>query len=113
MGTLSAVSNPRRSLKIIEDVNDQKIKVETAFHLFRGAVYHKRGQLSKAISEYSTAIEITPEYAPSSVLMISKKPVIPCISRPQIEKRPLRDISWRTFRRFLGSSQTCANEAGV
>ncbi len=54
----------RRSLKIIEDVSDQKIKVETAFHLFRGAVHHNRGQLSKAIAEYNMAIEISPEYAP-------------------------------------------------
>ena len=54
----------RRSLKIIEDVIDQKIKVETAFHLFRGAVYHNRGQLIKAIAEYSKAIEINPKYAP-------------------------------------------------
>ena len=54
----------RRSLKIIEDVIDQKIKAETAFHLFRGAVYHNRGQLIKAIAEYNKAIEINPKYAP-------------------------------------------------
>ncbi|UCB48645.1 MAG: tetratricopeptide repeat protein [Deltaproteobacteria bacterium] len=55
----------RRSLKIIEDVISQKIKAETAFHLFKGAVYHNRGQLSKAIAEYNKAIEINPEYAPA------------------------------------------------
>jgi tetratricopeptide (TPR) repeat protein len=54
----------KRSLKIIEDVGDQKIKVATALHLFRGAVHHNRGQLSKAIAEYNMAIELTPEYAP-------------------------------------------------
>lgn len=54
----------RRSLKIIEDVFDQKINVETAFHLFRGAVYQNRGQLSKAIAECNKAIEINPAYAP-------------------------------------------------
>ena len=54
----------RRSLKIIEDVIDQRIEVETGFHLFRGAVYHNRGQLSKAIGEYNKAIEINPKYAP-------------------------------------------------
>lgn len=54
----------RRSLKIIEDVIGQKITVETAFYLFRGAVYHNRGQLIKAIAEYNKAIEINPKYAP-------------------------------------------------
>lgn len=53
----------RGSLKIIEDVFDQKIKRETAFHLFRGAVYQNRGQLSKAIAECNKAIEINPSYA--------------------------------------------------
>ena len=54
----------KRSLKIIEDVIAQKIEVETSFHLFRGAVYHNRGQLSKAIAEFNKAIEINPKYAP-------------------------------------------------
>jgi tetratricopeptide (TPR) repeat protein len=54
----------RRSLKIIEAVIDREIKVETAFHLFRGAVYQNRGQLSKAIAECNKAIEINPTYAP-------------------------------------------------
>jgi tetratricopeptide (TPR) repeat protein len=54
----------KRSLKIIEDVIAQKIEVATAFHLFRGAVYHNRGQLSKAIGEYNKAMKINPKYAP-------------------------------------------------
>ncbi len=54
----------KRGLKIIEDVTGQKIKSETAVYLFKGAVYHNRGQLSKAIAECNRAIEINPEYAP-------------------------------------------------
>lgn len=54
----------RRSLKIIEDVSNEKIKKKTAFHLFRGAVHHNRGQLIKAIAEYNMAIAINPDYAP-------------------------------------------------
>ena len=52
------------SLKIIEDVIDQKIKAETAVHLFRGAVYQNRGQLNKAIAACNKAVEISPTYAP-------------------------------------------------
>ena len=54
----------KRGLKIIGDVIGQKIEAETAIHLFKGAVYHNRGQLSKAIGECNKAIEINPEYAP-------------------------------------------------
>jgi tetratricopeptide (TPR) repeat protein len=54
----------RGSLKIIADVMDQKIEMETAFHLFKGAVYQNRGQVSKAIAQCNKAIEINPEYAP-------------------------------------------------
>lgn len=54
----------RRSLKIIEDVSNEKIKEETAFHLFRGAVHHNRGQLIKAIAEYNMAVALNPDYAP-------------------------------------------------
>ena len=54
----------KRGLKIIGDVIGQKIEAETAIHLFKGAVHHNRGQLSKAIGECNKAIEINPEYAP-------------------------------------------------
>lgn len=55
----------RNSWKLIEDLIDQKIKVETAIHLFKGAVYHNRGQLSNAIAECNKAMETNPKYAPA------------------------------------------------
>ncbi len=54
----------RNSWKLIEDIINQKIKVETAIHLFKGAVYHNRGQLSNAIAECNKAMETNPKYAP-------------------------------------------------
>ncbi len=54
----------RNSSELIEDLIHQKIKVETAIHLFKGAVYHNRGQLSNAIAECDKAMETNPKYAP-------------------------------------------------
>ncbi len=51
------------SLKVIKDVIEQKIKRETAIHLFKGTSYANKGQFDQAISDYTNAIEINPKYA--------------------------------------------------
>ena len=53
----------KRALKVIEDVTDQKIKSNTAIHLFKGAAYAFKGQLNEAITEFSKTIEISPRFA--------------------------------------------------
>ena len=51
------------SLKTIKDVTEQKIKMETAFHLFTGASYANKGQHDQAISDYTKAVKIDPKFA--------------------------------------------------
>ncbi|MEE8329020.1 MAG: tetratricopeptide repeat protein [Thermodesulfovibrionia bacterium] len=51
------------SLETIKDVIEQKIKTETAIHLFKGTSYTKKGQYDKAINDYNKAIEINPKFA--------------------------------------------------
>ena len=51
------------NLETIKDVIEQKIKTETAIHLFKGASYDDKGQYDQSISEYTKAIEINPKYA--------------------------------------------------
>jgi len=51
------------SLKIINDVIQQKIKTETAIHLFKGISNGNKSQYNMAISDYTMAIEINPKYA--------------------------------------------------
>jgi tetratricopeptide (TPR) repeat protein len=52
----------KQSLKIAEDVISQKIKKETAVHLFRSADYANRGFLDESIAEDEKAIAIDPGY---------------------------------------------------
>jgi tetratricopeptide (TPR) repeat protein len=49
-------------LEVIEDLNAKRIESETVIHFFKGAVYHEKGQVDKAISEYNKAIEIDPTF---------------------------------------------------
>jgi tetratricopeptide (TPR) repeat protein len=57
------VSGAESCLKIIEDVTGQKIKSDTAIHIFKGTAYANRGMIDDAITECSKAIEINPRYA--------------------------------------------------
>jgi len=50
-------------LKAIKDVIEQKIKRETAIHLFKGISYTANGQYNQAISDFNRALEINPKYA--------------------------------------------------
>jgi len=51
------------SLETIKDVIEQKIKRETAIHLFKGISYGNKGQNDQAISNYTKALEINPKFA--------------------------------------------------
>ncbi|MCZ6701547.1 MAG: tetratricopeptide repeat protein [Ignavibacteria bacterium] len=50
-------------LKTIKDVIEQKIKSQTAIHLFKGISYIAKGQYNQAISDFNRALEINPKYA--------------------------------------------------
>ena len=56
-------SPAKLSLETIKDVIEQKIKRETAIHLFKGISHGNKGQLDRAISEYTKALEINPKDA--------------------------------------------------
>ena len=53
----------KSTLKVIEDVNNQKIKINTAIMYFKGISYAVKGQWAEAISDYNKAIEINPSFA--------------------------------------------------
>lgn len=53
----------KKSLKIIEDMAKEKIKKETAIHLFKATNYGNKEMLGEAVIEYKKAIEINPDYA--------------------------------------------------
>jgi tetratricopeptide (TPR) repeat protein len=50
-------------LKVIKDINDKKIKRESAVHFFKGVSNTTKGQYDQAISDYTRAIEINPKFA--------------------------------------------------
>ncbi len=52
----------QKNLRKIKDVPEQKIKKETAIHLFTAKSYQAKERWDKALSEYDKAIEIDPEY---------------------------------------------------
>ena len=53
----------RRCLKLSEDALEQRIKTETALHLFKGIAYGNKGMYDEAINEHKKVIEINPNYA--------------------------------------------------
>jgi tetratricopeptide (TPR) repeat protein len=56
--------NPaKHSLEIIKDVIEQKIKTETAIHLFKGVSSANKGENDLAIAYYNMAIVNNPKYA--------------------------------------------------
>jgi tetratricopeptide (TPR) repeat protein len=54
---------PKAYLKLIEDVNEQKIKSKTATFFFKGLAYSYKRQDDHAISNYTRAIELNPKLA--------------------------------------------------
>jgi len=50
----------KSTLKVIEDVNSQKIKTNTAIIYFKGVSYVVKGRWAEAISDFNKAIEINP-----------------------------------------------------
>ncbi|MBA7497165.1 Photosystem I assembly protein Ycf3 [subsurface metagenome] len=50
-------------LELVEDALEQRIKPETALHIFKGVDYGLKGMYDEAIAEYKRAIEINPNYA--------------------------------------------------
>ncbi|MFQ5888368.1 MAG: tetratricopeptide repeat protein [Candidatus Hydrothermarchaeales archaeon] len=58
----------KMSLKVIEDVIEQRIKRKVGIHLFKGTAYNIKGRRDKAIAEYNKAIEINPRYAPAYLI---------------------------------------------
>ena len=53
----------QRSLKIIEDVTDQKIESQTAINYFKGIAHSIKGEHDQAIPYYNKAIGINPRFA--------------------------------------------------
>lgn len=53
----------QRSLKIIEDVTDQKIESQTAINYFKGIAHSIKGEHDQAIPYYNKAIGINPSFA--------------------------------------------------
>lgn len=53
----------KQGLKIIDDVLQQRIKTQTAIHLFKSANYANFGFLDKSIAEDEKAIKLNPNYA--------------------------------------------------
>ena len=52
-----------RCLKILEDLEAQKINHQTAAHLFKGLAYFYQDRLQKALAEANLAVQISPKYA--------------------------------------------------
>ena len=52
-----------RSLKLIEEVNEGKIKTNAAIRYFKGVGYGFKGQNDQAIADFTKAIEINPRFA--------------------------------------------------
>jgi len=52
-------------LKLIGDVNQQKINTDTAIHFFKGVAYSLKRESAEAIGEFSKAIEKNPKFAPA------------------------------------------------
>ena len=50
-------------LELVEDALKQRIKPETALHIFKGADYGLKGMYDETIAEFKRAIEINPNYA--------------------------------------------------
>lgn len=63
LGADQLYSQARGCLKIVEDVLNQRIKVETALYLFKGIAFADKEMYNEAISEYKKAIETNPQYA--------------------------------------------------
>jgi tetratricopeptide (TPR) repeat protein len=59
----SSYGSAKRALKVIEDVNNQKLKNDTAITLFKGISYGVKEQWDEAIVEFNKAIEINPTYS--------------------------------------------------
>lgn len=53
------------SLQRVKDILSRKIKRQTGIYLFRGVVYHNRGDFVNGIGEINKAIAIDPGYAPA------------------------------------------------
>jgi len=49
--------------KIIEDVTNKKIEIETTIHFFKGVAYGLKEQWDKVIAEFNKAIEINSRFA--------------------------------------------------
>ena len=54
---------PKRYLRIIEYIDQQKIETRIAINYFKGIAYAIKGQWDKAIEEYNKVIERTPGFA--------------------------------------------------
>lgn len=52
-----------RFLKLIDDVNCQKIKANTAIGLFKGIHHARNGRLDAAIGEYNMVLETDPSFS--------------------------------------------------
>ena len=53
----------KRALRLIEDMNKEKIRTDTLISFFKGAEHHLKEQMDDAIREYSNAIKSNPSYA--------------------------------------------------
>ena len=56
-------SQLKQGLRIVEDVLEQRIKPQTAIHLFKSANYANQGLLDESIAEDEKAITYNPSYA--------------------------------------------------
>jgi len=52
----------RSTLNVIEDLNDKKIKTNTAIRYFKGITHAFKGKWAEAIVEYGKALELNPRY---------------------------------------------------
>ena len=53
----------KECLELVEDALEQRIKPETALHIFKGVDYGNKEMHDEAIAELKRAIEINPNYA--------------------------------------------------
>lgn len=53
----------KNSLKIIDDVIELHVRKEAVMHAFKGIDYVNKGEIDKAIAEYTKAIEIDDQFA--------------------------------------------------